>query len=114
MNSPPPNPWVTKFFNLTAGLEKFIVAVLAALIVYVNTIPDSQMDPSTKILITSILAAVQMLYTTNGAPVPPTTQTMLTRDAISPETLAQLQGTTLSQRNPRRVDISPEQGALPL
>ena len=76
--NPTPNPWVTKFFNLTAGLEKFIVAVLAAGIVYINSLPDTVLDPATKILLTSVIAAFQMLYTTNGAPVPPTTSTKST------------------------------------
>lgn len=63
------NPKVRAFFNLTAGLEKFIVAVLAAASAYVAAL--STLDEPMKALIVAIIGAAQMLYTTNTTPTPP-------------------------------------------
>ena len=65
----PMNPRVRAFFNMTAGLEKFINAILAALAVYVATI--EALTPEQRALIVAIIGAVQMLYTTNTTPEPP-------------------------------------------
>lgn len=63
------NPKIRAFFNLTAGLEKFIIAVLAACAVYVGAL--TSLSPEMKALIVAVLGAVQMLYTTNTTPTPP-------------------------------------------
>ena len=68
MNPNVMNPWVRKFFNLTAGLEKFIIAILAAVQAYIMTI--EYFTDAEKTLYVALLAAVQMLYTSNTAPVP--------------------------------------------
>lgn len=74
------NPWVTKFFNLTAGLEKFVIAVLAAFGTWVGAYGYfvANWDPATIILVQALLGAVQVLYTesTTRKPVPPTNPTV--------------------------------------
>lgn len=67
------NPSVRAFFNLTAGLEKFIIALLAAVQVWVGAIGVKAwgLDPATVIFIQAAIGAVQMLYTTNTTPTPP-------------------------------------------
>lgn len=66
------NKYVARFFNLTAGLEKFIIAVLAALQVWVGAVGEKLwgLDPATVIMIQAQLGAVMILYTTNTSPVP--------------------------------------------
>lgn len=66
-------PWLRAFFNATAGLEKFIIAVLAALQVWVGAVGEKLwgLDPATVIMFQAMLGAVQILYTTNTAPTPP-------------------------------------------
>ncbi len=67
------SPWLVKFFNATAGLEKFIIAALAAVQVWVGAIGSTvwSLDPATVIFIQAMIGAIQMLYTTNTEPVPP-------------------------------------------
>lgn len=66
------NPWLTKFFNLTAGLEKAIIAVAAAFQVWVGSFPT---DPdgwteADKALVIALIGVVQIIYATNTEPVP--------------------------------------------
>lgn len=84
------NPYVRGFFNLTAGLEKFIIAVLAAVQAYVGTLPEPATaggdgwTPAQKALAIALLAAVQMLYTTNTAKVPPTPEAGTNPTTVDP------------------------------
>lgn len=57
------NPWVIRFFNLTAGLEKFIIAVLAAFQAYIGSLPAETLSDAQKTLYIALLAAVQIMYT---------------------------------------------------
>ncbi len=78
LRQPPPsqgsadlNPYVRAFFNLTAGLEKFIIAVLAAFAAYVTAVDAAVLTDAQKALIVALLGAVQVLYTSSSNPTPP-------------------------------------------
>jgi len=65
---------VTQFFNLTAGLEKFIVIALGAMVIYVTKSEWFQdaagmMTPEGDAL-AYLLVGLQMLYTQSTTPVP--------------------------------------------
>jgi hypothetical protein len=65
------NPWLTKFFNVTAGLEKAIIAVAAAFQVWVGSFPtDDGWSEADKALIIALIGVVQIIYATNTEPVP--------------------------------------------
>ena len=65
------NPWLTKFFNLTAGLEKAIIAVAAAFQVWVGSFPtDGEWSEADKALVIALIGVVQIVYATNTEPVP--------------------------------------------
>lgn len=58
-----------RFFNLTAGLEKWIIGILGAVAIW---IPETDyFSEPTENLIVAIIIATQMLYAANTEPVPP-------------------------------------------
>lgn len=70
------NPWLTRFFNMTAGLEKAIIAVAAAFQVWVGSFPTvSEANPdgwteADKALVIALIGVVQIIYATNTEPAP--------------------------------------------
>lgn len=67
------NPWLQRWFNLTAGLEKAIIAIAAAFQVWVGSFPETPdgWTPADKALVIALIGVVQIIYTANTAAVPP-------------------------------------------
>lgn len=69
---PEMSPWLRHFFNATAGLEKFIIAILAAVQIWIGAVGNVEwgLSAATVVFIQALIAAGQMLYATNTVPVP--------------------------------------------
>lgn len=68
------NPWLTRFFNLTAGLEKAIIAIAAAFQVWVGSFPTDTPDgwsEADKALVIALIGVIQIIYAANTEPVRP-------------------------------------------
>jgi hypothetical protein len=57
------NPWLTRFFNLTAGLEKVIIGACTVVQTYIGAGTD--WDEPEKALAIGLIGLVEILYTTN-------------------------------------------------
>jgi hypothetical protein len=77
------NPWLTAFFNITAGLEKAIIAIAAAFQVWVGSFPTVSAEhpdgwtEADKALVIALIGVVQIIYATNTEPKPPTDEAPL-------------------------------------
>ena len=80
------NPWLQRWFNLTAGLEKAIIAIAAAFQIWVGSFPEDSWTPADKALVIALIGVVQIIYTANTAAVPPAKPTDLSADPlVAPE-----------------------------
>ena len=79
------NPWLQRWFNLTAGLEKAIIAIAAAFQIWVGSFPEDSWTPADKALVIALIGVVQIIYTANTAAVPPTIDPAPEEPLVAPE-----------------------------
>lgn len=91
------NPWLQRWFNLTAGLEKAIIAIAAAFQVWVGSFPEADIlndagevirqgwTAADKALVIALIGVVQIIYTANTAAVPPTIDPAPEEPLVAPE-----------------------------
>jgi hypothetical protein len=68
------NPWLQRWFNITAGLEKAIIAIASACQAWVASFPEDGANgwtPADKTLVIAMIGVVQIIYTANTVAVPP-------------------------------------------
>jgi hypothetical protein len=57
------NPWLVRFFNLTAGLEKVIIGACTIVQTYIGTL--EAIPANERALYIGLIGLVEILYTTN-------------------------------------------------